>query len=208
MYFLFDWQKGNIDQELKLWFSQNLADFTTSLTVITVKIVFPPFISDLKHLQYACKMNPLDEDNILSVKSVPLSHTVMVKNLNPMTQECTIFYFFSNKSRNSGGPVSEVIRLDDTCALVHFENEQGGLMFSVNPLMYYTCNCNDVLLIVSRYWMMIFRISKALYIALWLVNSILGRKLQACGCQTSLVHAADLMPELQGELKVAERNRH
>ncbi|XP_025094656.1 uncharacterized protein LOC112564211 [Pomacea canaliculata] len=79
-------------------------------------------LKHVKHLQQACLKNPLYGHSVLSVQRIPLCHTVLVDNLNPKTKESAILYFFSNKNRNSGGPVTHIKRLNSTSALVHFEN--------------------------------------------------------------------------------------
>lgn len=65
------------------------------------------------------------------VKAAPISNSVLIQNLNPKTQDGAIFYFFSNKKRSGGGPVCDVFRLDDTRALVQFEQLAGMCSLSV-----------------------------------------------------------------------------
>lgn len=102
---------------------------------LLVKIILLACLPDMAKLNKFCRENKLNDSVTLSVNSIPVSHTILVQNINPGTSTEFIKFFFMNKIKNKGGPIKNVQRLNETTALVFFQNPKGGV-FSVVKCSY------------------------------------------------------------------------
>lgn len=83
------------------------------------------FISDFDKIQAAFKKRPILESKNLSIKTVPVSKTILVKNLPASATYDSVLYKFENK-RAGGGEIERVdLDLEKRIALVEFKDAKG-----------------------------------------------------------------------------------
>ena len=83
------------------------------------------FISDFDKIQAAFKNRPTLEGKNLSITTVPVSKTILVKNLPALATYDSVFYKFENR-RAGGGEIEKVdLDLEKRIALVEFKDAKG-----------------------------------------------------------------------------------
>ena len=91
-------------------------------------------ISDFDKIQAAFKKRPTLEGKNLSIKTVPVSKTILVKNLPASATYDSVLYKFENK-RAGGGEIERVdLDLEKRIALVEFKDAKGGKQKKTNHI--------------------------------------------------------------------------
>jgi hypothetical protein len=89
--------------------------------------MFFSFVSDFDKIQADFKKKPTLEGKDLSVKTVPLCKTILVKNLPATATDDSVSLSFESK-RAGGGDVARVdLDLEKKIALVEFEDPNGTM---------------------------------------------------------------------------------
>ena len=86
---------------------------------------FTSFLSDFDKIQAGFKKRPTLEGRNISIKKVPVSKTILVKNLPASATYDSVLYKFENK-RAGGGQIKRVdLNLEKRIALVEFKDSSG-----------------------------------------------------------------------------------
>jgi hypothetical protein len=93
--------------------------------------MFHSFVADFDKLQEGFRKKPTLEEKHISIKTVPVCKTILVKNLPTTATYDSVLYKFENK-RAGGGEVKDGgvhLDLEKRIALVEFEDPNGKMDF-------------------------------------------------------------------------------
>ena len=115
---------GKSFQKGLLLLHEKFLTFSKSFLLFTANVLYF-FLSDFDKIQAGLKKRPTLEGRNISIKTVPVNKTILVKNLPASATYDSVLYKFENK-RTGGGEIERVdLDLEKRIALIEFTDGSG-----------------------------------------------------------------------------------